>query len=361
MPVFGHQVCSSKVYDPNLTLGGAKLPFVGNHPVRFLGGVIQIPTNIHEARNNIKLKLTTLLSRIHQVPVTPKEKALLYRLGVCPRLTWDLTINNLPLSWIESTLDPIATKSLKCWLGLARSADPSWLFLPQENGGLGLSSISGLYRKLQVGKSALLMTSRDRGVELASRWIIEKESQSHIHKFRPSTIVQQIFSNDPGTSYKSLATKSKKYVQSTEVEERLAHAASQNIQGRLHELVTKPSAEIWSKAVQSLPSHLLKFALNAAQDTLPHNANLARWRKLSDACKLCGKRQTLLHILNNCSIFLNFRRYNQRHDNILTIIYKFLKVNLGDDYKIISDLSGPETYLFPPVIAITDLRPDLVK
>ena len=28
---------SSKVYDPNLTLGGIKLPFVGNLPVRFLG------------------------------------------------------------------------------------------------------------------------------------------------------------------------------------------------------------------------------------------------------------------------------------------------------------------------------------
>ena len=104
----------------------------------------------------------------------------------------------------------------------------------------------------------------------------------------------------------------------------------------------------------------MKFALNAAQDTLPHNANLQCWRKLPDACKLCGKRQTLLHILNNCPVALNFRRYNQRHDLVLTVISDFLKVTLTEDYKIVSDLGTPETYLFPPVLAVTDLRPDLV-
>ena len=128
----------------------------------------------------------------------------------------------------------------------------------------------------------------------------------------------------------------------------------------MFEIVTKSAAKIWSKAVQNLPSHILKFALNAVQDTLPHNANLQCWRKLSDACKLCGKRQTLLHILNNCPVALNSRRYNQRHDLVLTIISDFLRATLTEDYKIVSDLATPENYLFPPVLAITDLRPDLV-
>ena len=46
----------------------------------------------------------------------------------------------------------------------------------------------------------------------------------------------------------------------------------------------------------------MKFALNATSDMLPHNANLSLWRKsdnLSAACKLCGERQILCHILNN--------------------------------------------------------------
>ena len=38
-------------------------------------------------------------------------------------------------------------------------------------------------------------------------------------------------------------------------------------------------ASLWSKAVQSLPAEQMRFALNAAVDTLPHNANLHLWKR----------------------------------------------------------------------------------
>ena len=351
---------SGKVYDPNLTLSGAHLPFIGNQPTRFLGGVIQVPTNNKDARAKLHMKLDILLRRIDQTPVTPKQKMHIYKFGVCSRISWDLTITSFPLSWVESSLDPLATKYLKSWLGLARPADPSRLFLPPSHGGLGLSSISGLYKKLQVGKAALLMTSRDRAVQFVSRSALEKESRSLVLKFKPATIVQETFAEDPGASYKSLATRSKKSVKSDEVEQRLAHAASLKVQGRLFEIVEEPAAEIWSKAVQSLPSALMKFALNAAQDTLPHNVNLAWWRKLPNGCKLCGNTQSLLHVLNNCPVALHCRRYNQRHDLVLPVISDFLSDILDDDYTVVSDLADADTYVFPPTLASTDLRPDLV-
>ena len=104
----------------------------------------------------------------------------------------------------------------------------------------------------------------------------------------------------------------------------------------------------------------MKFALNAAQDTLPHNVNLAYWRNLSDTFKLCGGRQTLLHLLNNCPVALQCRRYNQRHDLVLAEISAFLAEVLDSDYTIISDLAGADTYTFPPTLATTDIRPDIV-
>ena len=279
---------------------------------------------------------------------------------MCPRISWDLTINTFPLSWVESSLDPLAIKYLKQWLGLAKPADPSRLYLPQNLGGLGLPSIAGLYKKLQVGKAALMLTSRDRGVQLASRKVLEKEAHSQVVKFKPAMIVQQEFAKDPAASYKSLASRSKKSVQRQESEARLVHEATLKIQGRLFEMVEEPEAEAWSTAIQSLPFHLMKFALNAAQDTLPHNVIWARWRMLPDACKLCGKRQTLLHNLNNCPVALHSQRYNQRHDLVLSVIHDFLKNILDDDYMIVSDLAESHNYLFPPILATTDLHPDLV-
>ena len=49
---------SSKVFD--LKLGG-KIRFVGNEPVKFLGGIIQIPSNPSLARDAITDKLASLL------------------------------------------------------------------------------------------------------------------------------------------------------------------------------------------------------------------------------------------------------------------------------------------------------------
>ena len=105
------------------------------------------------------------------------------------------------------------------------------------------------------------------------------------------------------------------------------------------------------------------FSLNAAQDTLPHNANLALWRRsdgLSDACKLCGMRQTLPHVLNQCPVSLHLRRYNTRHDAVLEVIESGIKPLLSDGECLLTDLQSDQPYIFAPHIAHTDLRPDIV-
>ena len=92
----------------------------------------------------------------------------------------------------------------------------------------------------------------------------------------------------------------------------------------------------------------MKFALNATSDALPHNANLALWKKdkLSAACKLCGEKQTLCHILNNCRMALDLRRHNARHDQVLCNIKKLVKDQLPDNTMVLADLD--KQYKFPP-------------
>ena len=68
------------------------------------------------------------------------------------------------------------------------------------------------------------------------------------------------------------------------------------------------------------------------------------WRKndnLSAACKLCGGRQTLYHILNNCKVALDLRRYNTRHNEILLLISNFIKQQVTNDVTVLADLSEP--------------------
>ena len=105
----------------------------------------------------------------------------------------------------------------------------------------------------------------------------------------------------------------------------------------------------------------MKFIMNAATDTLPHNVNLARWRgkSVTDKCRLCNERQSLLHVLNNCSIALHLRRYNHRHDRALEVIAELMKSYLPDSFQCTVDLQG-SVYNFPHNIIPTNLRPDIV-
>ena len=89
------------------------------------------------------------------------------------------------------------------------------------------------------------------------------------------------------------------------------------------------SASTWVSVVTKLPQETTTFTLNAMVDTLPHNANLYLWKKLTDICLLCSKgRQTLLHGLNNCSRALDLCWYNERHDAVLSIISESVREHL---------------------------------
>ena len=90
----------------------------------------------NKTRGNLVSKLSVLLEKVDKTLLSAQQELLLFKLAICPRLTWDLSVNHFPVSWLESTLQPITTKFLKRWSGLAKSADTGCLFLPKEKGGL---------------------------------------------------------------------------------------------------------------------------------------------------------------------------------------------------------------------------------
>ena len=139
----------------------------------------------------------------------------------------------------------------------------------------------------------------------------------------------------------------------------LDHLQSLERQGQLSRCTDPSCAPIWSQAVQALPEDQLKFAINAAVDVLPHNANLHLWKKKNDPlCPLCHENQTLLHILNNCRVARDLRRYNLRHDLILKAIADAVSCNIPSTTTLTADIS--DSYTFPLHIVTTDLRPDLI-
>ena len=189
---------------------------------------------------------------------------------------------------------------------------------------------------------------------------MEKEENQLRVKFKPVSYSRDIMAEDPGVRRQTLARRVKMKMTTEDATARREQAEALPLQGQLLRDSSSASDFVWATAVSTLDSEVLKFALNSATDTLPHNSNLAKWNKgiHSNTCKLCGKNQSLLHVLNNCEVALKCRRYNRRHDQVLGVIVAMTQSYLPDTYQLTADLTT--SYNFPHHIVATNLRPDLV-
>ena len=68
-----------------------------------------------------------MLKAVDAAPVTRHQKLWLYKAGMCPRLTWLLNVQELPITWVERQLEATATRFVKKWAGLAKSANTAIL------------------------------------------------------------------------------------------------------------------------------------------------------------------------------------------------------------------------------------------
>src|SRR6218665_4037492 len=95
---------------------------------------------------------------------------------------------------------------------------------------------------------------------------------------------------------------------------------------------------------------------------MPTAANLARWKKTSDAsCQLCnsGKPQTNKHVLSNCGSLAALERYKRRHNGILETLADWLASALSSSQSLFVDITSEK---FHPVGAVfrATARPDTV-
>ena len=151
----GIQASTSKKIDPQLSLHGQKIPHA-SQTVKFLGMRVEVPHDQSKSKEMLVAELERMLKNIDTCPLTRKQKLLLYKAGVCPRLSWLLTIEEMPISWVEKNLNALATRYIKKWAGLVRPANTAVLYLPHKMGGLNLPLLSTLHKRLQVSRQSQL-------------------------------------------------------------------------------------------------------------------------------------------------------------------------------------------------------------
>ena len=337
---------SSTFYNPKLKLCGQDISFAGDKSTTFLGLPINLCLSSCDIKSSILTKLEDLCERVDAAPILTKSKLQLYRNGIFPRLSWLLSVCDLPLTWIERQVEPIATRYLKKWCHLARPANVCRFYLPFKLGGLNLPSLSTSFKKCQVSRYHQLLNSKDARVQNLAMSKALVLATNKTLKFNPFIYVfqEQLKSLEPSQS-----------VDDQRCLELIKACIVQGLTLRL-----QVDDDTWSKTVLSFKDRILSFCLNAIQNTLPHKSNLQRWQKSdSPDCPLCGNYQTLQHVLNNCGTAVKSGRYNWRHNSVLKCIYLILDEHLPRSWAISVDLPGLPCVL-PSVISNSSLRPDII-
>ena len=157
-------------FDPELKIGGEKLRFIVNVAVdpsslhydhfKELGRFISVDLKEDKIRREIRKRFLDDMEKIEVSGVNGLCKLFLYEHFVVSRLSWSFLVHDLSLSF-ASELEDIATRRLKIWSGLYRSADIGTLYRRREHIGLQLTQLSSHFQHMQIVKACLLSTSQD--------------------------------------------------------------------------------------------------------------------------------------------------------------------------------------------------------
>ena len=114
-------------YDPEILIDGQTISYVGNNPIKFLDHRIYVDLGLNDTKQRIEDKLKTLFQTVDECGLNSVMKCWIYNNMLTSKLSWDLMIYNLPVSFVHD-LDAICTRFLKKWLGVTRSITVTVLY-----------------------------------------------------------------------------------------------------------------------------------------------------------------------------------------------------------------------------------------
>ena len=251
---------------------------------------------------------------------------------------------------------------VKKWSGIPHPGTLAFVHMPE---GLNIKSISSLY--LECHTNAYIST-REKGDPkvnhcLDSRLTREAEWSKKIsHTVMSDNILKEVNEKNPSATLKQKQREAKEILKTDCSENWNSHVKSLVVQGRFLEILSEESRSYdWKSVIFNLPARVSKFMINSLTDTLNTRANLKRWGKcMTTKCRGCGNHETLHHVLNNCSTFLEQGRYTWRHNNILSFIHSFLKESISENDILNCDLGENERFTTVPLeCSVTNLIPDI--
>ena len=354
-------VVSGKPKSVPFLLDDNEISTLENDTHKFLGSNITFSGKQSDTFDIVKNHFETRLDRINKLVIRPEYKIQMYSKYVVPSSHFILMVHDLTATSIKD-MDATVTRYLKEWAGLPQCSTPAVLY---TQGLTHIKSIAQLYEESHTGAYISSRASADDNVNHALDCKFERErlwSQKTSMIVKADEVYHKALEKHLPNEKQKLKDTAKHIIQQSFQDKWATHLSSLVKQGAFFRILQSAETDLeWKCLIYNLPRKVLKFLLNSTIDTLPSNNNLVQWNKLvSDACNLCGGRETLGHILNGCPVMLEQQRYTWRHNSVLSKIHASLLSEISSSLEIHCDLPGHSSVTVPPDILPVTEKPDLV-
>ena len=91
-----------------------------------------------------------MMKTIDKLPLHQKNKILIYSRYVLSKLSWHLTVADLPKTWVEDNLDNLCNKYLRYWLEMPILGTLDIISLPKSKFGPNIVPISAKFIQCQL-------------------------------------------------------------------------------------------------------------------------------------------------------------------------------------------------------------------
>jgi len=339
----GMKVIKNKytAFNPELQISGTPVPWIGQAPIKFLGGWIHVDLKDFEVRDLTKKKLNDMLETVDTSLVSGPSKAWLYNNLVIPKILWELTIYNYPVTFIRS-LESDCTRYLKKWFGLAHPCNVSVLYRSKDSKSLNLKKIETAFKCCQVLKGFQLENSKDNYIndvyqhqkdKTGAHWSYAKGLEDCKRQAYFQKLVGHVCQGREGLGFKmhfkdSSESKSlTNTIREISEQQLLMTLYDKKVQGRVLTWEDAMTFDLsWRTLIYSLSPDLVMFYLNSIHDTCATPNNPKLWNcTTTGRCSICNRKNcNLKHILTCCPVALKQSRYNWRHDMVLHAIMSYM-------------------------------------
>lgn len=401
--------------DLKFFIGDDQIPTVSEQPVKSLGRWYDASLKDKDQVQQLHKDISSSLQSIDNTQLPGKLKAWCLQFGLLPRVLWPLALYEVPISTVEK-MERGVTGYLKKWLGVPRCLTTIGLY---GDGVLKLP-LTSLTEEFKCAKTRLQMTLNESQDPVVSnnaptlatgrKWRPGKAVQEATAALRHADIVGHVQQGRGGLGLTSRAAWSKataperrkmvvQEVRHQEEAARWAKAVSLAKQGQWTRWDSVEKRKISWKDLWAMEARRLSFSIRATYDVLPTPVNLHQWYGEDPDCALCSMPANLRHILTGCKTSLTQGRYTWRHNQVLKNLASALEdkraatnslpptaashslrtnfvregakppksgstplerdqLRLARDWKMLADIG--RQLVFPPEIATTTLRPDMV-